>query len=109
MSLRVCADRDCPALVDKGARDGRCATHQRARDKARGSRQVRGYDAAHTRTRERLLPLAIGRECHHCGQTMTAGQALALDHTADRSGYRGICHASCNASEGASRGNRERY
>jgi hypothetical protein len=30
---------------------------------------------------------------------------LELDHTEDRTGYRGIAHASCNARDGARRGN----
>lgn len=55
-----------------------------------------------------MLADAIGRPCHFCGVLMRAEDDLALDHTADRRGYRGIAHASCNARDGAIRGNRMR-
>jgi len=115
VSLRVCSEPGCPELIEQGARDGRCDRHRRARDKARGSRQERGYDHVHELTRAELLPLAYGQVCRYCGQRMWPHQHLVLDHTADRTGYRGIVHADyrdCpaggNAAEGARRGNSER-
>lgn len=102
-------------LVDQGARDGRCDEHRRERDKARGTRQERGYGREHELTRAELLPLAYGTRCRYCGNRMWPHEHLALDHTADRTGYRGIVHADyrdCpaggNAAEGATRGNRDR-
>jgi hypothetical protein len=68
----------------------------------------RGYGAEHQAIRKALLAAAYGQPCHHCGHPMLPGQALDLDHTADRSAYRGFAHASCNRSEGAKRGNRNR-
>lgn len=77
---------------------GRCAEHARAHDKARGTRQQRGYGAEHQRTRAELLPQAYGQPCPHCGERMWPDQALHLDHTDDRSGYIGMCHSTCNLS-----------
>jgi len=45
MALRVCAQPGCPELIPTGTRDGRCDQHRRERDRARGTRQQRGYDA----------------------------------------------------------------
>ncbi len=105
MAMRVCGEPGCPVLVPKGARDGRCDVHRRAKDKARGTTTQRGYGAEYRRTRQALLPDAYGTPCLHCDQRMWPHEQLALDHTEDRTAYRGIVHASCNASEGATRGN----
>lgn len=63
----------------------------------------RGYGRPHARLRAELLPLAYGTPCHFCGDLMKEGQDLHLDHTEDRSGYRGMTHASCNLRDGARR------
>ncbi|CAG6392763.1 hypothetical protein NMG29_06595 [Streptomyces cocklensis] len=68
----------------------------------------RGYGADHQAIRKVLLDEAYGQPCHHCGHPMLKGQALDLDHTADRTGYRGFAHASCNRRDGARRGNARR-
>ncbi|KNX39495.1 hypothetical protein VV01_14565 [Luteipulveratus halotolerans] len=81
----------------------RCPTHERQRDQARGTPAERGYGSDHRRTRAQLLPQAIGQPCHFCGEPMNEGQPLALDHTEDRSGYRGMAHLSCNAADGGRR------
>jgi len=60
-----------------------------------------GYD--HQRIRKELLPMAVGKECHLCGEVMRQGQELDLDHTADGKAYRGMTHAACNRSDGARR------
>ena len=52
MSKRVCTG--CRAIYDPrttGARAGRCPTCSRTRNRARGSREERGYGAAHQATR----------------------------------------------------------
>jgi hypothetical protein len=108
MGMRVCAQPGCPILVEQGVRDGRCDQHRRAKDKARGTRQQRGYDAAHDALRAELLPQAYGQPCHLCKERMWPHEELALDHTEDRTGYRGIVHLSCNARDGAQRGNAAR-
>lgn len=43
--MRVCID--CPRLIPAGTR---CIDCTRAKDKARGTRQERGYNAAHEPT-----------------------------------------------------------
>ena len=62
------------------------------------------YGHLHRLIRAALVPQAYGRPCIHCGRVMLPGQPLALDHTADGSGYRGIVHLRCNAQEGGRRG-----
>ena len=52
MSKRVCTG--CRAIYDPrttGARAGRCPTCSRSHNRARGSREERGYGAAHQATR----------------------------------------------------------
>jgi len=108
MSKRVCAEAGCPEVIDQGTRDGRCAACNRKRDKARGTREQRGYGTTHKRLRAKLLPTAYGTPCPLCGDPMWPHQDLHLDHTPDRKGYRGIVHATCNTSDGATRGNSSR-
>jgi hypothetical protein len=67
VSLRVCAEPGCPTLTDRT----RCTEHTRARDKARGTRQERGYDAAYDqRRREDMHRYALGEVlyCWRCGK-----------------------------------------
>lgn len=90
---RVCTEPGCPTLTDTG----RCDQHKRQADRARGSRQERGYDAAHERERKRwarLLPLP----CARCGRLIQRTDKWHLDHTDDRSGYLGPSCAACNVS-----------
>jgi hypothetical protein len=68
----------------------------------------RYYGGRHQRIRAALLSAAYGEICHLCGRPMLPGQALELDRTADRAGYRGMAHAHRNRSEGARRGNAAR-
>ena len=71
--MRVCAEPSCPALVKQGARDGRCDQHRRARDKARGTRQERGYDAAYDRRREadvQAMRNGAVLTCWRCGEVI---------------------------------------
>ena len=97
MAMRVCLD--CPKLTTKS----RCPECARAKDRARGSAAARGYGKDHQDLRAELLPKAIGQPCHFCGEPMLEGQPLALDHTEDRNGYRGMAHLSCNAADGGRR------
>jgi hypothetical protein len=66
-----------------------------------GSTSGRGYGYQHQRLREALLPTAYGTPCPRCGETMLPGQPLDLDHDDDRTGYRGMAHASCNRRAGS--------
>lgn len=74
-----------------------------------GSTSQRGYGHAHQKLRaSRLADLAArpGQPCGRCGEPMYVGQALDLDHTEDRTGYRGLAHERCNRSAGGRRGGR---
>jgi hypothetical protein len=96
MTMRVCAEHGCPELTTTT----RCTTHTKANDKARGTRQQRGYDAAHERLRTRWAPkVATGTvHCARCLGRITALDEWHLDHTDDRTGYLGPSHALCNTS-----------
>ena len=106
--MKVCTEPGCPELVEAGARGGRCLDHRRQVERERGSATARGYDYTHTQLSKRMRAEAVGMTCHLCGDRMAADQDLALDHTVDRSGYRGVVHLSCNARDGALRGNAQR-
>lgn len=70
MTLRVCLD--CMATIAAGR--SRCATCERIRDKARGTRQERGYDAQHDRLRadyQSRMDRGEGFECWRCAATST--------------------------------------
>jgi hypothetical protein len=105
MTVRVCATAGCPAKIKAGSRSGRCPDCERLADKQRGTSAERGYGARHRRLSERERAAAVGTRCALCGEVMNPGEPLALDHTPDRSAYRGVVHLSCNASDGAQRGN----
>lgn len=99
MAMRVCAEHGCPTLVKQGTRDGRCATHRRARDKARGSRQERGYDAAHTKLRQAWVrKVSTGTvKCWRCGKRIAPDEPFDLGHDdQDRTKYRGAECIKCN-------------
>jgi hypothetical protein len=63
----------------------------------------RGYGYDHQKLRAALLPYAYGKPCHHCGELMLTGQDLDLDHTDDRTAYRGMAHATCNRKVGSAK------
>lgn len=98
----MCAEPGCPELT----KARRCATHQAQLERDRGTRQERGYDAAHFATRDALLPLAYGARCPLCSQYMYPHQELHLDHStplATDATSRGdrIVHARCNLRKGS--------
>jgi hypothetical protein len=70
----------------------------------------RGYGREHQRLRREVgRVVASGQaRCAICGKPIAPGARFDLDHTPDRSAYRGPAHVSCNRSDGASRGNRMR-
>ena len=106
MAKRVCAETGCPILTDTT----RCPAHTRARDKARGTRQARGYDAQHDRLRARyerqiragIVVHCVNPTCKLPGQPIVAEpgrpDSLHLEHNPDRT-HRGPGHALCNHSE----------
>jgi len=75
----------------------------------------RGYGGAHQKLRARWAPkVAAGQAwCHAAACQMPTrwippGSDWDLGHTPDRAAWTGPEHASCNRSEGAARGNRDR-
>ena len=101
MAKRVCAVSGCPALVDAGARGGRCPTHQREQRQALGPARAQGYGWPHQQERARwqaLLDRGEPIDCARCGRPIGPGQGWALDHTDDRAGYLGPSHTRCNNS-----------
>lgn len=96
--MKVCAEPGCPNIQA----ESRCPTHTRQRDRSRGTRTQRGYGADHARLRARWAPLvATGLvACTRCHLLIGPGEPWHLDHTDDRTGYRGPSHARCNVSAG---------
>lgn len=99
MAKRVCTEPNCPTLIDAGTRDGRCGQHRRKRDKARGTRQQRGYDADHDLMRARYqsyMDAGVTYSCWRCGKPIdpTSWHLGHDDH--DRSKYRGPECPPCN-------------
>jgi hypothetical protein len=108
--LKVCScgscpahPRSCPELTDRRYCPGCTAEHERAR----GTRQARGYDRHHDQLRKHWKPKVEAGlvDCHAptCTQPIRRilpGQPWDLGHTTDRSGWRGPEHAPCNRAEG---------
>lgn len=79
--VRVCAEPGCPEVTDST----RCPTHTRTRDRARGTRQARGYDADYDRRRNSdTAALAAGHTltCWRCG-TLVLPHDYSLGHCDD--------------------------
>lgn len=78
---RVCSQPGCPKPATPS---GRCQEHTRQADRARGSRQQRGYDAEYERAR--AAALAGADRCSSCGEAFTVdnpatgGHVKALRH-----------------------------
>lgn len=85
MAMRVCIEPSCPALTSKT----RCPTHERAKDKARGTRQARGYDADFERAK--LEPEYVNAtHCTECDEPFTETNPKTAGHsTAIRNGGQG--------------------
>ena len=92
--MRVCID--CPKLIPTGSR---CATCARRKDKARGTRQARGYNAAHDqlrRTYQRRMNHGETFQCWRCGDPINP-ELWHLGHDDnDRDTYRGPECPPCN-------------
>ena len=103
MAKRVCTG--CKVIYDPrttGSRAGRCPACSRIHDRARGSREERGYGAAHQATRAACQARMDAGEvlaCWRCGEPVTAADEWHLGHDDhDRTITRGPEHASCNLS-----------
>ena len=85
MARRPCAEPGCPTITDKTY----CHEHARAKDKARGRRQERGYDAAYERAKREPEYLAA-THCASCGAPFTTDNPKTGGHSvAIRNGGRG--------------------
>lgn len=93
MSLRVCLEPGCPTLTHKP----RCERHRGERERARGTRQQRGYGAEHDRLRAEYQRRMDAGETFTCWRCAEAGKPHEVDpqhwHLGhdddDRSIYRG--------------------
>ena len=100
--MKVCAEPGCPELTNTT----RCTTHTREKDKARGTRQERGYDAAHEAERKRWEPIVAtgGVTCWRCLTPIDPDQPWDLGHDDhDRTIYRGPECLRCNRATAARR------
>ena len=101
MARRVCAEAGCPVITDSS----RCPAHTRARDKARGTRQARGYDAAHEAERARwqrildVRPVSCANPDCLTPSVPIDPRSWHLGHTPDRTTWRGPEHPVCNLTE----------
>lgn len=97
-TLKVCTVPGCPTLTTTP----RCPTHAREADRARGTRQQRGYTTEHDRLRAELAPIVERGDaiCWRCRQPIQPGTAWDLGHTDDRSAWTGPEHATCNRAAG---------
>lgn len=99
----VCAEPGCPEIQAAP----RCPTHTREVDRARGSRQERGYDAEHDRLRRWWKPRVDAGQvdcrevvCLEPARRILPGQPWHLCHDRTTGKYRGPGHVRCNTSEG---------
>jgi hypothetical protein len=96
MTLRVCAEPNCPELTNST----RCRTHTRTKDRARGTRQARGYGAAYDNERrhyQRRMDKGERFNCWRCHEPITPGARWTLGHCDDhRELIHGPEHPTCN-------------
>ncbi|MFC5676057.1 hypothetical protein [Aeromicrobium endophyticum] len=99
MAKRVCIQSGCGKLIDAGR--SRCPDHERQRDKARGTRQARGYGAAHDQLRAAWQTKIDHGDRVVCWRpdcdTVLVGRNWHLGHDDhDRTKYRGPECVPCN-------------
>jgi hypothetical protein len=106
-TCQVCGATYDPSAVNQRYCSAICRPHTSG---PKTPASQRGYGKEHRIVRDRWKKLvdAGQADCCLCGYWIEPGSAWHLDHTEDRSGYRGAAHAACNTSDGARRGNRER-
>lgn len=74
---RVCPTPGCPRLTSGGY----CTTHRAERERARGTRQERGYDADYDRRRKAALDGAT--RCSSCGAAFSDDNPATGGHVVD--------------------------
>lgn len=93
--MKICARPGCPAITVASL----CTKHAREADKARGSREQRGYDHAHRMFRKAFIPehQAGTLICWRCREVIPPDEPFDLGHDDnDRTIYRGAEHQRCN-------------
>lgn len=94
-AMKICAKPGCPAIADGSY----CTEHKRAADKARGSREARGYGHAHREFRKAFIPEHQEGTliCWRCRELIRPDEPFDLGHDDnDRNLYRGAEHQRCN-------------
>lgn len=93
--MRVCAEPGCPKLQA----EPRCGDHRRERERARGTRQERGYDSGYDAARKadvKALEAGTVLTCWRC-RTAVLPHDYSLGHCDDdRSIIHGPEHLACN-------------
>jgi hypothetical protein len=70
----------------------------------------RGYGWQHQQLRKKLLPFAVGTNCHRCKEPMLDPKNMHLDHDdKDRTRYLGFSHGTCNVKAGAAKAGRNSH
>ena len=93
--MKVCLEPGCPTLTDRT----RCVEHERGKDRARGTRQERGYGAEHVKLRahyQRRMNAGESFTCWRCPNTIDPNLWHLGHGDHDRSVYRGPECVPCN-------------
>lgn len=95
---KICAKPGCPAITAAT----HCPPHAAEAERARGTRESRGYGTEHRALRKRWAPMVATGDvlCARCQQPIQPGKPWALDHSDDRADYLGPSHKFCNDSAG---------
>ena len=75
----ICREPGCPAVATQR---GHCTDHAREADRKRGTRQQRGYDAAHEQLRRAFAPkVKAGHvKCRRCRELIAPDEPWDLGH-----------------------------
>lgn len=97
---RPCPAAGCPETISP--RERACAEHASRYERARGTRQARGYGAEHDAERTRWAPIVASGTAHcvRCGGVIVPGSRWSPDHDDDRTRYLGPAHERCNLRAG---------
>jgi hypothetical protein len=101
---RPCIEQGCPRLTT----GTRCDEHRKAKDRARGTRQARGYGADHQHARAELATLLPARcgggvGAPYCGRWITPDDRWVAAHRVDGAPEYGYVHAHPECNERAKR------
>lgn len=94
---RPCAEPGCPNIGNWNR--GRCPTHQRAKDQARGTTTQRGYGSTHQQLRaalQRKMNQGHTYQCWRCGNDIDPEHWQLGHDDINRDVYRGPECVPCN-------------